>query len=478
MAEEPETIRRVKRIIQDDEEEEEGEGFDHSQPHDPHDQLSKVETIGEEQENNNGSSEDESEPNEESEVKVKEEDRENDGKDQDESVEQGDEAVTTKKEKKDKKDKKSKKDKKDKKEKKSKVKKEEGDDEDDGESGIGKKRKRRVLADEDESGSDDDDDGGSRKRASKQGRDDDEGDDSEDDAIAALMKDEDGDDDGEVKVELDEKGFAVNVPQKPMTAFFLYRGVMRPTVKKENPKASEVEIAKVIGEMWGKIGKSELVKYQSKARKMKTRYESYMSILKNDHPAAYEEAIKKKEKKPREKKSKSSAGTGKERKKRKTTRVVGDDGYVYGDDGGARTRRSRVGVSGDMDARLSEFDQDAFMAESGTSGKRRDQEMELQIAMQEIQMGITDLLTRMKKALEEDIDANIQKKPAVYKLAMVKEVVARLKNASLQQALVDRGILDVLTKWLTPLPDGSLPNEALRTPLLPAIATLPVEVSD
>ena len=49
-----------------------------------------------------------------------------------------------------------------------------------------------------------------------------------------------------------------------------------------------------------------------------------------------------------------------------------------------------------------------------------------------------------------------------------------LKKADLWEVFLDEGILSTLNLWLTPLPDGSLPNLLLRTALFEILDRLPI----
>lgn len=55
---------------------------------------------------------------------------------------------------------------------------------------------------------------------------------------------------------------------------------------------------------------------------------------------------------------------------------------------------------------------------------------------------------------------------AIKKLKMLPLVESQLKKIDLREALLDSGILNVITDWLTRLPDGSLPNLQIREKLL------------
>ncbi|KAG4127069.1 hypothetical protein ERO13_D10G196266v2 [Gossypium hirsutum] len=76
---------------------------------------------------------------------------------------------------------------------------------------------------------------------------------------------------------------------------------------------------------------------------------------------------------------------------------------------------------------------------------------------------VEKVMAQMEVAAEEDIELNIQNKPAIRKM---------------QQEFLDHGILTLLKSWLDPLPDGSLPNATLRSSILNILTqVMPVDIS-
>ncbi|KAI7692934.1 Protein IWS1 -like protein [Sarcoptes scabiei] len=78
---------------------------------------------------------------------------------------------------------------------------------------------------------------------------------------------------------------------------------------------------------------------------------------------------------------------------------------------------------------------------------------------------IAELIQDMKQAAE-DFELNRNRMTAIKKLKMLPLVESQLKKIDLREALLDSGILNVITDWLTRLPDGSLPNLQIREKLL------------
>ena len=79
---------------------------------------------------------------------------------------------------------------------------------------------------------------------------------------------------------------------------------------------------------------------------------------------------------------------------------------------------------------------------------------------------IADMITRMKQAAEDDFEYNKVRRPATCKLKLLPMIEDPLRKIDLREALLDSGILSVITDWLTPLPDRSLPNIRVREVLL------------
>ncbi|OZJ02865.1 hypothetical protein BZG36_04086 [Bifiguratus adelaidae] len=118
---------------------------------------------------------------------------------------------------------------------------------------------------------------------------------------------------------------------------------------------------------------------------------------------------------------------------------------------------------------------DALIEESLKSGKKKRRkvadEYDLDASQDEM---MATMVKNMREAAEKDIDANSEKKAAVNKIRMLKEIVREMNKTSLHEGFLDNGILDSMRMWLEPLPDGSLPALDLQTEIMTILEKLPI----
>ncbi|XP_074555283.1 high mobility group protein B2-like [Halichoeres trimaculatus] len=64
-----------------------------------------------------------------------------------------------------------------------------------------------------------------------------------------------------------------NAPKRPPSAFFVFCSEHRPKIKDENPGIAIGDIAKKLGELWGRQSDKDKAPYAAKAAKLKEKYE-------------------------------------------------------------------------------------------------------------------------------------------------------------------------------------------------------------
>jgi hypothetical protein len=103
-----------------------------------------------------------------------------------------------------------------------------------------------------------------------------------------------------------------NAPKRPLSAYMLFCQANRKKVVKDHPKEPITEIAKMLGSMWNKLGKSDKKEYEEKHDKLKTQYEKEMKKYKPSKETKETKGTTKKESKKKDTKEKEESSSSEE----------------------------------------------------------------------------------------------------------------------------------------------------------------------
>ncbi|KAG8940135.1 Transcription factor iws1 [Tulasnella sp. 424] len=90
---------------------------------------------------------------------------------------------------------------------------------------------------------------------------------------------------------------------------------------------------------------------------------------------------------------------------------------------------------------------------------------------------VARLRDAMNVAADQDMEANMDKRPATAKLRMLAEVMEILQKQGLQQSICDNGLLIGVRRWLEPLPDKSLPALNIQNAFFEALPKMEIDTS-
>lgn len=96
----------------------------------------------------------------------------------------------------------------------------------------------------------------------------------------------------------------------------------------------------------------------------------------------------------------------------------------------------------------------------------------------EILSEIRQFIQLMKDAARKDEIAYSGGMVAISKLKMVDEVCRRVSMNNLSSYFISEGVLDVLSQWISPFNDDTLPNLSIRTKILKLISSIPLGEED
>lgn len=165
-----------------------------------------------------------------------------------------------------------------------------------------------------------------------------------------------------------------------------------------------------------------------------------MDLYREDDDEGYEEARPSKQKR----REKDRGEKVKKKKHRERAEEAEEDEYAEGNDGKKKKR------------------------------KRKEDEADTN--------AVEELCREMETAYEEDIECFRMKRPALNKLKLLGKVESVLRKTANQKAFIDLGGnpdisdtgLDILSKWLSKLPNGAQPSLQLKKKIVDIIYQLPV----
>uniref|UniRef100_A0A1I8ES19 TFIIS N-terminal domain-containing protein n=1 Tax=Wuchereria bancrofti TaxID=6293 RepID=A0A1I8ES19_WUCBA len=153
------------------------------------------------------------------------------------------------------------------------------------------------------------------------------------------------------------------------------------------------------------------------------------------------------------------------------TNIFGQDSddEKEGEDVQAQYQAERNGLEGDDDEpRYMGLDFDTMLSVNKAERQRprrpgRDGSIDV---VEHMMIKIKRIINAMKSAAKDDRHSNMERRPALQKRKMLPHVKAMLIKHDLMEAIIDNGMMYVISEWLAPLPDKSLAALEIRTDLL------------
>lgn len=121
----------------------------------------------------------------------------------------------------------------------------------------------------------------------------------------------------------------------------------------------------------------------------------------------------------------------------------------------------------DVDVDVSDFDRMLARKRAARGSNRKHKDAEIIDDSDDV---IEDLIQKMMSAYEQDYECHKNRQTATRKMLLLPTVVATTHKYSVAK-LVEHNFLDVLSKWLAPLADGSLPALKIRQEILTMLAS-------
>jgi len=182
------------------------------------------------------------------------------------------------------------------------------------------------------------------------------------------------------KISLPRKPKDANMPKRSASSYFLFGNSVRAQIKKENPDLKVTEIAKLIGEQWGKLSEDEKKPFNAQAAVLKKEYLERMEKYRGSaEEAEYKKRLEEWEEECERRKAKAVASA-----QRKKAKAVKERAKAKGKKGGNKGTRGRKkkddDSSMDEDSSSEESsslsDSDSDSSSSGDSGSESGSESE------------------------------------------------------------------------------------------------------
>uniref|UniRef100_A0AAF5Q4B6 TFIIS N-terminal domain-containing protein n=1 Tax=Wuchereria bancrofti TaxID=6293 RepID=A0AAF5Q4B6_WUCBA len=153
------------------------------------------------------------------------------------------------------------------------------------------------------------------------------------------------------------------------------------------------------------------------------------------------------------------------------TNIFGQDSddEKEGEDVQAQYQAERNGLEGDDDEPryvCDENDEDDGVNKAERQRPRRPGRDGSIDVVEHMMIKIKRIINAMKSAAKDDRHSNMERRPALQKRKMLPHVKAMLIKHDLMEAIIDNGMMYVISEWLAPLPDKSLAALEIRTDLL------------